>query len=269
MKFIFKKLIFIFILTSMTNNSFSHEYWIDPNKYHFANGEIGEANIFIGENFEGNAIPFVKEYFKSLNIYADNKKNKIKGRLGDIPALKFNKMSKGLNIIQIESEMNYVKYNELLKFDIFAKQKGYHNLIKKHKENNYPNNFFESYKRYAKCLISVDNFDGSDFDTDMDFEFIFLDNPIKNLNKRKRLLLEYKNKILTNHKVSIMSFHKGNFNKEIYRTNGNGHLELVLTNDTKYLIESVVIIEGSNKKKDNYAKWHSLWTSYTFKTPDK
>ena len=40
-------------------------------------------------------------------------------------------------------------------------------------------------------------------------------------------------------------------------------------NDTKYLIESVVIIEGSNKKKDNYAKWHSLWTSYTLKTPDK
>ena len=38
---------------------------------------------------------------------------------------------------------------------------------------------------------------------------------------------------------------------------------------TKYLIESVVIIEGSNKKKDNYAKWHSLWTSYTLKTPDK
>ena len=37
---------------------------------------------------------------------------------------------------------------------------------------------------------------------------------------------------------------------------------------TKYLIESVVIIEGSNKKKDNYAKWHSLWTSYTLKTPD-
>jgi hypothetical protein len=38
---------------------------------------------------------------------------------------------------------------------------------------------------------------------------------------------------------------------------------------TKYLIESVVIIEGSNKKKDNYAKWHSLWTSYTLKTPNK
>ena len=37
---------------------------------------------------------------------------------------------------------------------------------------------------------------------------------------------------------------------------------------TKYLIDSVVIIEGSNKKKHNYAKWHSLWASYTLQTPD-
>ena len=103
----------------------------------------------------------------------------------------------------------------------------------------------------------------------MDFELIFLDNPIIDLNNNKRILLEYKNKILPNHKVSIMSIKKGNFKKEIYRTNDNGYFELFLTNDTKYLIESVVIIEGSNKKKDNYAKWHSLWTSYTLKTPNK
>ena len=46
--------------------------------------------------------------------------------------------------------------------------------------------------------------------------------------------------------------------------------EIVIVEDmnTKYLIDSVVIIEGSNKKKDKYAKWHSLWASYTLKTPD-
>ena len=269
MKFSIKRLIFIFILTSITKNALSHEYWIGPNKYHFTNNEIAEANIVIGENFEGSPIPFVKEYFKSLNHYTYDKKNKIKGRLGDIPALKIKKMSKGLNVIQVESAMNYVEYNELLKFEIFARQKGYHDLIKKHKEKKYPDNFFESYKRYAKCLISFDNFDGNDFDTGMDFELIFLDNPIIDLNNNKRILLEYKNKILPNHKVSIMSIKKGNFKKEIYRTNDNGYFELFLTNDTEYLIESVVIIEGSNKKKDNYAKWHSLWTSYTLKTPNK
>ena len=198
-----------------------------------------------------------------------NNKLKIKGRLGDIPALNIKKAFKGLNVIQVESVTQYVEYEKLVKFEIFTREKGYPNLAQNHKENNYPENFFESYKRYAKSLISVENFDGKDIDTNMDFELIFLDNPLKNLNESKRILLEYKNKILADHKVSIMSLNNGYFRKEYVRTNKGGYFDYLFKENTKYLIESVVIIEGSNKKKDNYAKWHSLWTSYTLKTPNK
>ena len=115
----------------------------------------------------------------------------------------------------------------------------------------------------------MENFDGKDIDTNMDFELIFLDNPLKNLNESERILLEYKNKILADHKVSIMSLNNGYFRKEYFRTNKSGYFDYLFKENTKYLIESVVIIEGSNKKKDNYAKWHSLWTSYTLKTSNK
>ena len=269
MLFFKQNLIFIIILTSITNISLSHEFWIDPIKYHVKNDEIVEANLFIGEDFEGSSIPFTKNYFKISYLYSDQKKLKIKGRLGDIPALKIKKMFSGLNIIQIESVTKYIKYNELAKFEIFARKKGYPDLAKKHNEKNYSDNFIESYKRYAKSLISVDNFDGNDVDTNMDFELIFLENPLKDLNTSKRILLEYKNKRLGNHKVSIMSFKDGYFTKKFVKTNEDGYFDFFFKNNTKYLIESVVIIEGSNKKKDNYAKWHSLWTSYTIKTPNK
>ena len=115
----------------------------------------------------------------------------------------------------------------------------------------------------------MENFDGKDIDTNMDFELIFLDNPLKNLNESKRILLEYKNKILADHKVSIMSLNNGYFRKEYVRTSEGGYFDYLFKENTKYLIESVVITEGSNKKKDNYAKWHSLWTSYTLKIPNK
>ncbi len=269
MKFYIKRLIFIIIISSISKNSLSHEFWIDPENYHLSNDEKVIANIFIGENFEGSPIPFTKEYFKISFLHSKDGKSKIKGRLGDIPALNIKKMSKGLNVIQIESVTKYVEYQKLVKFEIFAREKGYSNLAQKHKENNYPENFFESYKRYAKSLISLENFDGKDIDTNMDFELIFLDNPLKNLNESKRILLEYKNKILTDHKVSIMSLNNGYFRKEYLRTNEVGYFDYLFKENTKYLIESVVIIEGSNKKKDNYAKWHSLWTSYTLKTPNK
>ncbi len=60
-------------------------------------------------------------------------------------------------------------------------------------------------KDMQKSLVSVDNFDGNDVDTNMELELIFLDNPLRNLKESKRVLLEYQNKILTDHQVSIMS----------------------------------------------------------------
>ena len=91
MKFTLKRLIFIIILTSITKISLCHEFWIDPKNYHLSNNEKGVANIFIGENFEGSPIPFTKEYFKIAFLYAEDNKLKIKGRLGDIPALNIKK----------------------------------------------------------------------------------------------------------------------------------------------------------------------------------
>ena len=226
------------------------------------------AGVFIGDNFEGSQISFSKKYFKNLNLFSNNDKINIKGRLGDFPALNIKKTFKGLNIIQIESEMNYINYKNLSKFEVFSTNKGYNNLVDKHREKNYPENFVESYKRYAKSLVSVENTNGNDVDTNMELELIFLDNPLKNFKKVKRVLLEYKNKSLTNHQVSIMSLRGDTFKKEYFKTNNEGYFEFIFRKNTKYLIDSVVIIEGSNKKKDNYAKWHSLWASYTLRTPN-
>ena len=268
MKFFINKLIFIIILSSISKISLCHEFWIDPVKYNLTNNETIKAGIYIGDNFEGSQIAFSKKYFKNLNLFSKDNKIKIKGRLGDFPALNIKKTFDGLNIIQVESEMNYINYKGLLKFEVFSRKKGYSNLVKIHKEKNYPDNFVESYKRYAKSLISVDSIDGNDVDTNMELELIFLDNPLKNLKNSKRVLLEYKNKILIDHQVSIMSFNGDNFKKEFLKTNNKGYFEFFFKRDTKYLIDSVVIIEGSNKKKDKYAKWHSLWASYTLKTPN-
>ena len=135
MKFYIKRLIFIITLSSISNISLSHEFWIDPKNYHLSKNENAIANIFIGENFEGSPIPFTKEYFKISFLHSKDGKSKIKGRLGDIPALNIKKMSKGLNVIQIESVTKYVEYEKLVKFEIFTREKGYPNLAQKHREN--------------------------------------------------------------------------------------------------------------------------------------
>ena len=143
MKFYIKRLIFIIILSSISKISLSHEFWIDPINYHLSDNEKAMANIFIGENFEGSPIPFTKEYFKIAFLHTEDNKLKIKGRLGDIPALNIKRTLKGLNVIQIESVTKYIEYKKLVKFEIFTREKGYPNLAQKHKENNYPDNFLK------------------------------------------------------------------------------------------------------------------------------
>ena len=264
---IYKTLLFILIFSSTLKNGFSHEFWIDPINYHLENSNKINAKLLIGENFQGSQFPYSKKEYGTINLYSGKKKTKIKGRLGDMPAINTNKGEKGINILQVISGMNYVDYKGLLKFDIFSRKKGYRNLAEEHQKNNFPVNFVESYKRYAKSIVSIDNYEGSDVDTGMQLEIIFLDNPLIELNKSKKILLEYKNKILQDHQISIMSLIDNNLKVDYFRTNKQGLINYQFKENTKYLIDSVVVIKGSNKKKDNYAKWHSLWASYTLKTP--
>ena len=115
--------------------------------------------------------------------------------MGDFPALNIKEIFTGLNVIQVESKMNFIDYKGLLKFEVFSRKKGYRNLVDIHKEKNYHDNIIESYKRYATSWISVDRIDGTAVTTNMKLELIIWDNHWKHLVERKKILLAYQNKI--------------------------------------------------------------------------
>ena len=263
------KLIFFYFIISINQNSIAHEFWIEPEEFHIKNNEVFKANLFVGENFQGSLISFSNKYLKKAFYYSGiNKiKKRINGRLGDIPAINIRELENGINIIQIETEMNYVNYKNLLKFELFTRKKGYPEAILQHKENNYPVNFNESYIRYAKSLVTKNGFEGSDIDTDLEIEIIVLDNPFVNTDENKSILIEYQNNPLINHQVSVTSIIKDQLKIEFFRTNEKGIINYKFKKNHKYLIDSIVLIKGSNKKKDQYAKWHSLWASSTFFIP--
>ena len=267
----FLKLIFFYFIISINHICIAHEFWIDSENYHLKNNEIFVANLLVGENFDGSLIAFSKKYLKLASYYSGKTKIKkqIKGRLGDIPAINISSLEDGINIIKIETGMNYINYKNLLKFEIFSRKKGYTEAIKLHNDKNYPSNFIESYKRYAKSLITLNNYEGSDIDTGLKLEIIILDNPFTDSNKNKRIYIEYLNTPLINHQLSITSIKENMLEVEFFRTNKNGLINYKFKKNYKYLIDAVVLTEGSNKKKDKYAKWHSLWASSTFFIPNK
>ena len=52
MKKILNDLLLILIITSIFKNVYSHEFWIDPIKYHLKNDNQISAKLLIGENFK-------------------------------------------------------------------------------------------------------------------------------------------------------------------------------------------------------------------------
>ena len=98
----------------------------------------------------------------------------------------------------------------------------------------------------------------------MVFKNPLLKEPYKEGHIRMNRKVEFR-KANTRNKTELTGF----FEKITKNQINEGYFEFFFKKGTKYLIDSVVIIEGSNKKKDNYAKWHSLWASYTLKTPKK
>lgn len=263
------KLLFFYFIFSINQISIAHEFWIEPEEFHIKNEVVFKANLFVGENFQGSLISFSKKYLKKAFYFSgvSKIKKRINGRLGDIPAINISKLEDGINIIQIETGMNFVNYKDLLKFELFSRKKGYPEAILKHKENNYPINFNESYIRYAKSLVTKNGFEGSDIDTDLEIEIIILDNPFVNIENNKRIFIEYQNKPLIDHQVSVTSIIKGKLKIKFFRTNKEGIINYKFKKNHKYLIDSIVLVEGSNKKRDQYAKWHSLWASSTFFIP--
>lgn len=265
------KLLFFYFIISINQISTAHEFWIEPEDFHINNNEFFKANLYVGENFQGSLVSFSNKYLKKAFYISgiNKKKKKINGRLGDIPAINISNLENGINIIQIETGMNYVNYTDLLKFELFSRKKGYREAILEHKKNNFPTNFNESYIRYAKSLVTNNGFEGSDIDTGLEIEIIIIDNPFINISKFKNILVEYKNAPLKNHQVSITSVVNDQIKIEFFRTNEKGIVNYKFKRNHKYLIDSIVLIKGSNKKKDQFAKWHSLWASSTLFIPKK
>ena len=77
----------IFILFLATTPAHAHELWIDPKVYQPALGQPIVANIFNGENFEGNHIVYLPRLFDRFEIIAEKSQAAVKSRLGNRPAL--------------------------------------------------------------------------------------------------------------------------------------------------------------------------------------
>ena len=267
------KILYIFLLLiaySIRTNA--HEFWIEPTQYQL-NDDLINAHLRVGQEFQGMVLMYNPQDFKTFKILSGskNKKEKIKGILGDVPAINITTNLDNLLIIYHETKDKYVDYKKFQKFEDFVNEKGYQQLINTHFEKEFPeSNFIESYRRYAKSLITLNGSEGKDKKTGLLFEFVLDQNPYTELNSEQMSgTLYYKKKPLKKNLVTIFSKYK-NTKLSIVNTitDDKGKFTFDIEPGREYLLDSVVIYPLKADPEKNEPIWHSDWASTTFLIPE-
>ena len=267
------KILYIFLLLiAYSIRANAHEFWIEPTQYQL-NDDLINAHLRVGQEFQGMVLMYNPQDFKTFKILSGskNKKEKIKGILGDVPAINITTNLDNLLIIYHETKDKYVDYKKFQKFEDFVNEKGYQQLINTHFEKGFPeSNFIESYRRYAKSLITLNGSEGKDKKTGLLFEFVLEQNPYKELSSEQMSgTLYYKKKPLKNNLVTIFSKYK-NTNLSIVNTitDDKGKFTFDIEPGREYLLDSVVIYPLKADPEKNEPIWHSDWASTTFLIPE-
>ena len=267
------KILYIFLLLiAYSIRANAHEFWIEPTQYQL-NDDLINAHLRVGQEFQGMVLMYNPQDFKTFKILSGskNKKEKIKGILGDVPAINITTNLDNLLIIYHETKDKYVDYKKFQKFEDFVNEKGYQQIINTHFEKGFPeSNFIESYRRYAKSLITLNGSEGKDKKTGLLFEFVLDQNPYTELNSEQMSgTLYYKKKPLKKNLVTIFSKYK-NTKLSIVNTitDDKGKFTFDIEPGREYLLDSVVIYPLKADPEKNEPMWHSDWASTTFLIPE-
>ena len=87
-----------------------HEFWIDPQDFMVSPGEEIRADIRIGQDFKGDAFPYIPSRFAAFKRHDGEGEADVAGTTGDLPALTLAARAEGLTIV------TYVSIAERIRF---------------------------------------------------------------------------------------------------------------------------------------------------------
>ena len=122
------KILYIFLLLiAYSIRANAHEFWIEPTQYQL-NDDLINAHLRVGQEFQGMVLMYNPQDFKTFKILSGskNKKEKVKGILGDVPALNTKTKLEDLLIIYHETTdkfVNYKKFQKLIEIEAFRHYK--------------------------------------------------------------------------------------------------------------------------------------------------
>jgi len=260
---IFYFFVILLLTTFLRFNVQAHELWLEPVNFKFNNKEISKTHINVGQNFIGSPFGYYEPNKKSLYLENKNKVINLPQRDGNFPAIQTLILDKGFHILNYETNYEFLKYESVEKFKVFLKEQDLESTVGNFDINKIPT---ESYRRFAKALMTDGNKGFFIQKPKLDFEIIALTSPYNLQEEIFEFQLFEKGNPLKNWQISIFSRDEENNYKEIVKTNPNGVGQVKTFEDRTYLLSAVKLNRANYMEKLKYkSDWFSSWTTIVFK----
>ena len=97
--------------------AFAHEFWLDPESSMATQGQEISANMRVGQDFLGQALPYLSNTVAAMNHWSLEGAAPIEARLGDRPAMQGISLDQpGLHRLTLETKPAYIVFDDLAEF---------------------------------------------------------------------------------------------------------------------------------------------------------
>lgn len=244
----------------------AHEFWVEPHDFVIAANERIKADLRIGQDFKGDAFPFIPSRFAEFRLHDRLGQTDVEGVTGDLPALNLVPRTEGLAIITYVSSGDRIRFREWDKFAEYLDLEGLDSIPARHDARGLPrDDITEIYTRCAKTLVAIgDDAGEADRATGMRLELVAGENPLTlTPGTKMSFTLLWEGKPLADTQVAL--FRKGDDGaagtRTLTRTDDSGRASFTIPASGVYMAAGVHMIEAP---ADRNADWQSYWASLTF-----
>ena len=248
----------------------AHEFWIEPEAYAIAPGEIAAARFRNGERFKGSTLSWIPRRAVSFEVIDAAGRRDVPARIGDNPAFAMDDLAPGLVTILHETTDTALTYDEFETFGRFAAHKALGDAPARHLARGLPREAVrERYRRYVKALIAVGDGAGQDARRGLRTEFVLGANPYTD-DLSGGLPVQVWLDDAPKAGAQIELFDKapdGTVEVRLHEADDRGRAILPVAAGHSYLLDSVTLEEVEPGAEGDPA-WASLWAALTFAVPE-
>ena len=252
----------------------AHEFWLEPDDYTIAAGDLLEADIRIGQNFKGNAYSFNPANHTRFEIVDGDGAAPVTSRIGDVPAVAQRvEGAGGLAILVHQTTDSRLTYDDPAIFARFIEMEGLDGTAEAHAARGLPESGFrEVYSRHVKSLVDTGP-GGLDRALGLPIELVVEDDPYADPPPEAIAIRAlYEGEPMVDALVNVLVRAPGAPEAETLlklRTDAEGRVSVPVADlPPRDVLANVVKMRQPDAAKAGAtdAVWESLWASTTFST---